>query len=765
MILFKLILIALLSVSIYAAERPKIGLVLSGGGARGGAHLGVIKEFEKHHIPIDGIVGTSMGAFIGGLYASGMSSQEIERRLTTTKWDEVIVVDYDRTQIPFRRKKLQHDFPGKLKVGINKDNDIVIGAGVFKRQMMLQYLEEKTHNISYIHDFDKLRIPFRAVASNLENGERVVLGSGSLAESIYASIAIPGGFDPIVIDGKTLVDGGVADNLPLDVMREEMEMDIIVVIDISTPFDKDARFENIISVLGQLSNILMRKNVEQTVASMKENEILITPDLKKYTPLDADKYAEIIKIGEKTIEHDYASKLANLSLDDEAYARYLEQINPANLHSCPVIDKIEIDNQTYLNDETIRSYLHVKTGEQLDFDQLNKDVKVIYNLMIFDDVKYSIVTIDDITTLKITATPSWDVNGQLKFAFGFEDNFNGHSDYSVKLEYIMFGLNSYGGEWRSRFSIGIERLAYTEWYQPLDVLQKWYIRPNIFYRDKKIYLSPDVLGAGDDAHNSGADLDDSIPAQAKEYGAEFGFGVNITNNLQAEVSLIAKNVSPSIDLLTLINNGDQNSSYKYSKRSKSQDILQAHATVRLDSLNDAFFPTQGYAGVLNYFRQMSEWGSDAEFSQLFAKISAAYSFGYHTFYPTLKSGLTFKSEAFDSSQDFNAFYTLGGLFNLSGLPTNAMAGDQMLFGSLVYRYRLTQEDFFGALSMPLYAGFSLEAGDTWYKEHKELQENADIIFAGSAYLAADTVIGPMYLGVGAADGEYYSVYFSLGHEF
>lgn len=754
--MYRFFLIFLLSFSLYAAERPKIGLVLSGGGARGGAHLGVIKEFEKYRIPIDAIVGTSMGAFIGGLYASGMSSAEIEKMLTTTDWNKYIAIDYDRRDIPFRRKKLQRDFPGSIKVGINKDNDIVLGTGLFKRQQMLGFLKKKTHRIANIKDFDKLRIPFRAVASDLKTGETVVLKKGSLAESIYASIAIPGGFDPIVINGRTLVDGGVADNLPLDVMRDEMDVDIIVVVDISTPFAKDPRFDNYISILGQLSDILMRKNVEQTIASMRSNEILITPDLEGYTPLDSDKYPEIIKIGEETIKKEYSKKLSQLSLGKEDYDNYIREKGTPAVHACPIIDKIVIDNNTYLNDEIIRKFLHVKPGDRIDYDQLDKDMQNIYNMMIFSDVKCNLSGKDGVNTLKITTEPSWDVNGQLRFAFGFEDDFSGRSDYSVKFEYIMFGLNSYGGEWRNRLTIGVEKLVFSELYQPLDALQRWYIRPHLFYRDKKLYVSPAIIGK----HMIEAGLSDSIPLQVKEYGGALGFGLNLTDDLLLEFGIIGKVVKPRMDMIVK----DGNSS-SYVEKEARQDIVETYATIKMDSMDNAYFPTKGYAGKLAFATQVTGWGSEADFSQVYAELTAAFSYRHHTIVPLLKIGTTYKSEDFDGSQDFSAFYTLGGLFNLSGLPTNAISGDHMVFGSLLYRYRLTEDNFFGELGTPLYAGFSMEAGDTWYKEFKTVIDQKDLIFAGSLYLGADTVLGAFYLGFGMAEGGYYSGYLSLGKTF
>jgi len=259
---FFVLIVLFLSIALANEERPKVGLILSGGGARGAAHLGVIKVLQHHNISIDAIVGTSMGSFIGGLYASGMSTEEIEQMLLTQPWRDVIAHDYNREDIPFRRKTLERDFPADVKIGVNEDNHLVFAPGLFKRQGMLELLKKHTHSVSDIKNFDALRIPFRSVASRLKDGKAVILKEGSLAESIYASLAIPGGFEPIEINNEVLVEGGVANNLPIDVMRNDMNVDYIIVVDISTPYDENASFNDYFSVTGQLVNILMQKRLE-----------------------------------------------------------------------------------------------------------------------------------------------------------------------------------------------------------------------------------------------------------------------------------------------------------------------------------------------------------------------------------------------------------------------------------------------------------------------------------------------------------------------
>ena len=312
----------LLSSSIsFAANRPTVGLVLSGGGARGGAHVGVLKYLEERHIPVDYIVGTSMGSFMGGLYAAGYTPREMAEFLITTKWENYITTKKPREKIPFRRKTLEAEFPGNVKVGIDGDNNVALPTGVFEKQMMLELLRKKFKHVLAIKDFTKLPIPYTAVATDLATGESVPLAKGEISKSIYASICVPGGFEPIEIDGKILVDGGISQNLPLETMRKLFHPDYIIVVDISTPFDKTRKFNSYEEIMSQQLDILTRKNVEDTIKKMRSNEFLITPKLEGYSFLDADKYKEIIDIGYKAAKES-EEKIAFLSVKDDDYTLY-----------------------------------------------------------------------------------------------------------------------------------------------------------------------------------------------------------------------------------------------------------------------------------------------------------------------------------------------------------------------------------------------------------------------------------------------------------
>ena len=315
-----IVFLFLVAIAVFANERPKIALVLSGGGARGGAHVGVIEVLEKNKVPIDMIVGTSMGSVVGGLYASGKSVDEIKKILTQTNWQKYITTDFNRKDIPMMKKSIEYVYNGRLGLGINANNDVVLPTGVLKREPLLLKFGEFTSDVKDIKDFDNLSIPYRAVATNIKNGNAVVLKSGSLSEAIYASSAIPGGLQPINIDGVDLVDGGVSENIPIQVARD-MGADIIIAVDVSEGFSNKIDVNSYIVVVGQLVNILMRKNADESIKTLTNKDILITPDLDGFSGLDADKYAEIIKRGYKTAIKS-ETRLKKLSLSDVDYKKY-----------------------------------------------------------------------------------------------------------------------------------------------------------------------------------------------------------------------------------------------------------------------------------------------------------------------------------------------------------------------------------------------------------------------------------------------------------
>ena len=718
-----------------ASNRPTIALVLSGGGARGGAHVGVLKVLEKKQIPIDFIVGTSMGAFVGGLYASGKSPEEIEKMLVSTKWKDYIRTDFNRDDVPIREKEKEYHYQGILKLGINKDNEIVLPTGVFNRQpMLLKYMEETRH-VKNIKDFDKFPILFRAVATNIKNGERVILKSGSLAKAIYASTAIPGGFQPINIDGVDLVDGGISDNIPIGVAKE-LGADIIIAVDVSENFDKNLDVSSYVTVMGQLVNILTRKNANESIKTLTKDDILITPNLKKFSNLDADKYKEIIKAGVDITEKIYDTKLKKLSLSDKEYKFYASKHRYKNTNKKVVIDKVIVKNETFINNKLIKTTLDVKEGDVLDEEKLRKNILSLYNLGIFDSIDYKIEKKEDSTVLQVITKPSWNSNGEINFSFGFEDDFTGHSAYSLKAGYTMFGINSYGAQWKNDVEIGRDKRLYSEFFQPITPLQQFYIKTALLYHDRNEYIPATSLGLS---------VDGTFEMDITRYGANVAVGSHIFRNSEFEVG-IGKYKDDTEFLLGSVK--------------ESYDALPILASFRFDNLDNLNFPNRGLKTEVIWVKEEKSFGSDYDFEQIYMAFEKPFTLNNHNLTAYIKYGSTYKQDGIES---FASNFSLGGLFNLSGFSPYALNGENMFLGVLKYRYKLKGGGFFGKLNMPVYAGFSAEIGDTW-ASGESINYNSSYK-SGSLYLASDTPFGPFYLAYGFADGSDHAIYLYLGEKF
>src|SRR5579862_6625201 len=265
------------SASADGTRRPRIGLVLSGGGARGAAHIGVLKMLDKLHVPIDVIAGTSMGAVVGGLYASGMSGDEIEHAMAGLSWQAAFRDRPPRTELDYRRKEEDREYLVNLPLGL-QGRRLVIPKGLVQGQLLTETLRKLTLPVARVTDFDKLPTPFRAVATNLETGAAVILADGDLTTAMRASMSVPGIFAPVEYRNQLLVDGGLADNLPIDVARS-MGVDILIVVDAGFPLQPSKMLNSLPSITNQMLAILLRRNIERDLSTLSPKDIVVSPQL------------------------------------------------------------------------------------------------------------------------------------------------------------------------------------------------------------------------------------------------------------------------------------------------------------------------------------------------------------------------------------------------------------------------------------------------------------------------------------------------------
>src|SRR5215472_16576685 len=303
-------------------RRPRVALALAGGGARGGAHIGVLKVLEELHVPIDCIAGTSMGALVGGGYASGMSAADIERFVAGVDWKSVVGGVGSRQFEPAEQKRF-NESSGSVELGL-KDGKIIPPSGLIESSRIENVLRGYVAKARAVADFDRLPIPYRAVATDMLTGEMVVLDHGDIATAMRASMAIPGAFAPVVTDQFVLSDGYVVRNLPIDVARE-LCGDVVIAVNLAK---RNATRDQLVGPAGLISrssDIMMEANELAQLQTLTDRDIRIDVDLEGFSAADFERTAETIPLGEKAARA-MAAKLATLSVSPAEYAAWRSRV-------------------------------------------------------------------------------------------------------------------------------------------------------------------------------------------------------------------------------------------------------------------------------------------------------------------------------------------------------------------------------------------------------------------------------------------------------
>jgi len=702
------------------SKQPKIGLALSGGGARGAAHIGVLRELERQNIHIDYIAGTSMGAIVGGLYASGMTVDQIDKAYRSIDWTDVLNDSPPRQELSMRRKFDQSVFQLDKKIGI-KDGKIDLPAGVIRGQKMELVLQKLLMHVAEVNDFDQLPTPFRAVASDIASNQAVIIGSGSMAQALRASMAVPGVFTPVKIDDKLLVDGGITNNLPVDVVRK-LGADIVIAVDIGSPLLKMEGSVSVITIAEQLTNILVRRTTEEQIKTLSSNDILITPDLGNFSSGNFAISASLIKKGEEATKADLSrlSKLASAKPADSNE----HDLCPSCQQALPVISYIRVDNDSKIDNDFLRSMLQQKTGQPLDVPTLENDIGRIYGLGTFDSVQYDLEKNgEDIGLVLNVREQPWGPN-YLQFGLSMSSDFAKSNRFSIRFGYTKMPINKLNGEWRTIFSLGEEPGIETDLFQPLAIGSPWFVNPSVFALTNKFnILEGDDIFAETRVLRIGGAV--SLGRQFSSLG-DMRLGLRrYTGNTEV---IIGDPDIPEQDI----------------------DAGEIFINARYDSLDDIFFPRHGVKGRLGWLGSRTELGAENDFDQAMAKVLAAKTWGKHTMHLGGRILTTYNGVA-----PIQNYFRLGGLFSLPGYSENELAAQNAVLFNTGYL-----RAFKPMLTMPTYLGATLQYGNIF--QVKEDIDLSDLKLAGSLYLGMESVIGPLYIGYGVAEGGSRRVYFTIG---
>ncbi|EJN19568.1 MULTISPECIES: patatin-like phospholipase family protein [unclassified Pseudomonas] len=708
------------------APRPKVGLVLSGGAARGLAHIGVLKALEEQGIKIDAIAGTSMGAVVGGLYASGYKIDELEKLALNIDWQAALSDAPPREDVPFRRKQDDRDFLVKQKLSFRDDGSLGLPLGVIQGQNLALLLESLLAHTSDTRDFDKLPIPFRAVATDISNGEKVVFRKGHLPQVIRASMSIPAVFAPVELDGRLLVDGGMTDNIPLDVARQ-MGVDVAIVVDIGTPLRNRKQLTTVVDVLNQSITLMTRSNSEEQLAALKSSDVLIQPPLAAFDATDFGKAQEMIDAGYRATRV-LDARLAVLKPKEAQDAELNAARSPGQ--RTPIITAIRVENDSKVDDDVIRYYIRQHIGEPLDLGRLHSDMGTLYGLDYFEQVQYRVVHKGQEHTLVISARGKRSGTDYLRVGLNLSDDMRGDSAFNLGASYRINGINRLGAEWLTRAQIGDKQELYTEFYQPLDVGSRYFVAPYASFEAQNV--------------DSVLDNDPIAQYRVERYGFGLNLGRQIGNN--GEVRFGVGEAWGKADVRI----GDQDL--------PSESFNEGFYSLKYsyDSLDNVYFPHEGKDVSLTFMQFEPGLGSDTRYRQWEFKLDKAMSHGPDTLILGGRYGRTL-----DDANVVTSSFLLGGARQLSGFREDAVSGQNVSLMRAVYYRRLTPRSYL-PLDFPLYAGASLERGRAWNNDN---EFDSGYINAASVFIGFDTPLGPLNFSYGLNDANEQAVYLNLGQTF
>ena len=701
-----------------------IGLVLGGGGARGAAHIGVLKVLERERVPICRIAGTSMGAVVGGMYASGYSPDEIEQVLAALDWQDVLRDDPPRTDFPMRRKNDTLRYLMNFRLGV-RDGAIQFPRGVIQGQKLLLLLRRLTLHTWQTPDFDHLPIPFRAVATDIANGEQVIFAEGDLALAIRASMSVPAAFAPLRVDGRLLVDGGIVNNVPVDIAYA-MGADRVIVVDVGATLAAEEDLNSPISITMQMLDVLMRQRTAEVLAKMSPDDIKIQPQLGDLGSAAFDRSREAVPLGEAGAELQLA-RLQQLSVSPEEYAAFQKDHRRASFDP-PLVAFLDVLKTRSRTAGYVERKLEGFVGRQLDVDELDRAIGGAYGLGNYERIAWKPVERDGETGIEVLPVDKgWGPNF-LAFGLQINDDFEGRNDYQLGIEYTMTGLNSYGGEWRTRGEIGRITGLRSEFFQPYGRLGQFFAQPYLEYR----------------AFDQPIRIDDTVQSiyriRRSALGLDVGYEFAGTSRVYAGV---------------LRGHGSANVSIG---GAEFEDLSENIGALRLgyirDTLDDANFPGTGSRGELRLQTQVDALGASygGDIAELVWDKALSHGPNRILFGTRMYAG-------WGNPGVIDGLAPLGGFTNLSGYNERELLGENAALFRTVYYRRLG--DSGQLFSVPAFVGGSLEAGNV-YEDRDDLISFENLILAGSVFVGIDSPFGPIFLGYGRADTGESSLYLNFG---
>jgi NTE family protein len=705
---------------------------------------------EEEHVPIDAIAGTSMGAVVGGLYASGLSAREIEAVMTSLNWQQAFHDLPPREDLTLRRKQEDETFLVKFPLGIS-GHKVLLPKGLVQGQRLNQMLRRLTLPVARITNFDELPTPFRALATDLETGDGVTIDSGDLTSAMRASMSAPGVFAPVERDGRLLVDGGISENLPVDIARS-MGVDILIVVDVGSPLLTREKLNSVPVISNQMIAILIQRNTRQQLEKLKAQDVLIAPPLGDTSSFDFGNVKRVIAVGERAARAS-VERLAALAMTPQEAELYAKRREEARQTTPPRIDFVQVDSGSQHYSQRLNSLFDDLTGKPLDPDALARRMTTLYGEGSLDTLDYQVVQENDHYGLLLDATGNSIGPNYVRFGLSLQDDFQGNSTYDAAMRFVMSEITRPGGEWVWDVQVGQTSLIASELFLPFSEFSGWFVDPHAQIAARNIpWFGIQSAAAG--AGNVSSSVDQTEIAEYRLHTYEYGvdFGKQFGNWGEIRTGIQREQGHSHLEI------GDPDDPLLENQPNQDFGVRDYFVRFSYDRLDDINFPHSGQQATLQWDADRNVSGVDQVTNQATFSYTGAVSFGRDTAVFSTNAGMTMEANV----TDVRLLYPLGGFLNLSGLKTDSLLGPDFAIARLLF-YRQIGRGGPGFLDVPTYLGFSLEDGNVWQNRHDmsfgNTQKDASI------FLGMDTFLGPVYIATGFDQHGNEAFYLFLGRTF
>jgi len=708
-----------------STERPRIGLALSGGGALGLTEIGVIKWMEENHIPVDRIAGTSMGSIIGSMYATGMTPEEIQKFAEKIDWDQAFLPEPGYAEISYRRKQDRRDFlvaaPLGLKHGLKGPNGLNSGqaAGLL--------LDRIAFADAGITNFDDLPIPFRCVATDMQSGEAIVLRDGFLADAVRASMAIPGVFTPVELNGRILADGGMVQNIPVETVRD-MGADAVIAVELHYPPGDIGQLGTLVGVLSRAIDVMITQNEQHSLAFAKAK---VRVEMKGFAITDYNRVDELVQLGYKAAASQAAELLPYAITDSAEWQRYLDERNARKRVPMTKVEKVVVTGADPDTDRRIQQQVTKSVQGSLDLPHLEKQLTRIAGEGQFDRLGYEGFTQNGVPALRVTAHEKTYGPPFIDLAVNVEGSGVAAFDFSAGTRITFMDLFHRGGEWRSDLLFGSSNLGATEYYQPLGQ-SRFFVAPYVFaskWARNSFSGLTRIAVFGDERAGGGFDI---------------GFDSGRRGEFRLGYELFEGKLAPLIGSAGLpIVHGSTG---------------EFRARFVWDGQDSPSVPSRGSRVVATATRVLQSPGLVHPIGQADIQSSNFVRLGDKTsLFFDASGGTTFHGSAGPLQ-----VFSLGGPFRLGAYLPDEFLGNHYAYASLGFRrelYRLPQ-----LVGRKIYWGGWYEAGSAF---GNQINSRGPVVVRGTFNLGviADTIVGPIALAGSVSPTGQSRVNFSIGRLF